>query len=225
MTSVTKAYEAPEAEGFVPYRALCRTAVISLIFGLLSVAALLAPVMGVLPLFGLFFGGLAWWNIRRYPDELAGRGLAAAGIALSLLLLVSAIALHTYVYVTEVPEGYQRIAFRQLQPERGSPSPIPDAAFDLNGQQVFVKGYVHPGVASQGYIREFILVPDMGTCCFGGQPKLTDMMTVTLKDPLRITYSQRLRKLGGVLRVSNEVKPVAGGLNGGIYELEADYLR
>ena len=95
----------------------------------------------------------------------------------------------------------------------------------LNGKRIFVKGYVHPGVASTGQIKKFILVPDMGTCCFGGQPKLTDMIEVTIVDASGVRYSQRKRKLGGILHVTDRVHQVAGGLTGGFFELRADYVK
>ncbi len=215
----------PEAEQFVPYRSISKAAVISFVLGLLSAAALLTPVLLLLPLVGVVFGLAALINIRRFPTELAGRFLAWTGLLGCGLLAAGAMGLHSYIYVTEVPEGYQRIAFSMLEPEKGGQEVIPASAKALDGQRVFVKGYVHPGVASQGEIREFILVPDMGTCCFGGQPKLTDMISVKLKSPLRTSYNQRKRKLAGTLRVNETVKSVAGGLNGGLYELEADYLK
>jgi hypothetical protein len=64
----------------------------------------------------------------------------------------------------------------------------------------------------------------MGTCCFGGQPKLTDMIQVTLADPLRIKYSYQRRKLAGVLKVDRRLKPISG-LKGVYYQLEADYVK
>ena len=64
----------------------------------------------------------------------------------------------------------------------------------------------------------------MKTCCFGGQPALTDMIEVTLQDPLRVDFSYGRRKLGGILKVSPNKKGVAG-LDGVYYQLDADYVR
>jgi hypothetical protein len=64
----------------------------------------------------------------------------------------------------------------------------------------------------------------MGTCCFGGQPKLTDMIQVTLQDPLRIRFSLTRRHLGGTFRVDGRFKPISG-LRGVYYQLEADYVK
>jgi hypothetical protein len=49
-------------------------------------------------------------------------------------------------------------------------------------------------------------------------------LEVTLKDPLYITYNQRMRRLGGVLKVDERKKPVSG-LDGVYYQLDADYLK
>jgi hypothetical protein len=127
---------------------------------------------------------------------------------------------HSFVYATELPPDHVRISFADLQPDERYPQlPIPPSAIDLDGKKVFIKGYVHPE-NSRRNIKQFVLVPDMGTCCFGGQPKLTDMIEVTLQDPLRIDYSFARRSLSGTLRVSTEKKPVSG-LDGVYYQLDA----
>ena len=100
---------------------------------------------------------------------------------------------------------------------------MPRRAFELNGKRVFIKGYVLPGDQQYG-IKRFILVPDMGTCCFGGNPKLTDMIEVTLRDPLRVDYALRKRKLAGVFQVDGKLRPASGG-RGVVYRLDADFVR
>jgi hypothetical protein len=140
------------------------------------------------------------------------------------LLLVGGIALHATVYALEVPEGYQRISFYELQPSEDRPDlPVPPKALDLNGQKVFVKGFVYPD-GQQSNIQRFVLVPDRGTCCFGGQPKLTDMIEVTVVTKDRLRYSLQMRKLAGTLHVDTRLKPV-DGLGGVYYRLDADYVR
>ena len=59
---------------------------------------------------------------------------------------------------------------------------------ELNGKKIFMKGYVYPD-GQRTNIKRFVLVADLGTCCFGGQPKLTHMVEVTLRDPYRVEYS------------------------------------
>lgn len=217
----------PGDEELTPYRSISRGAVISFVLALLSTVALLFPTMLILPAIGLIFGLVARRNLKRYPDELTGRALAFLGTLGCLGLLVGGSIMHTYIYFTEVPEGYTRITYAELQPTETLPgTEAPRLPEQLDGKRIFIKGYVHPGVASMGRIKRFILVPDMGTCCFGGQPqRLTDMIEVTLKTPQGIHYSTRKRKLGGTFHVHYDVHEVAGGLKGGFYELTADYVK
>ena len=213
-------------DAYEVYKSISKAAVGSLLLMLLALTGLMFPALLGLAVGGIVLGVLAWRNLRRYPDELTGRTAATLGIVGSLALLVGGSILHTYVYMTEVPEGYARISFADLQPKATNPTTGErELPTNLDGQRIFVKGYVHPGVASTAQIKKFILVPDMGTCCFGGQPKLTDMIEVTIRDAPGVRYSQRKRRLGGVLHVTNRIKQVAGGLNGGLYELDADYVK
>ncbi|NLF68292.1 MAG: DUF3299 domain-containing protein [Candidatus Anammoximicrobium sp.] len=206
------------------YRAVCKSAVFCLVLGLLSGMALLFPVLLLLPAVGLLAGLMALTKLRRYPEELSGRTAAVIGLVLCVSLLVGGVVLHSVVYATEVPEGFQRISFAELQPVPEAPHlPVPPNALELNGKKVFLKGYVYPD-GQQYNIKRFILIPDMGTCCFGGQPKLTDMVEVTLRDPLRTIFERRKRRLAGTLTVDTRLKPVSG-LGGVYYRLDAEYVR
>jgi hypothetical protein len=161
--------------------------------------------------------------IYQNPEEFTGQRLALAGLAMASVFLAVGMATAGVVYATEVPEGYTRISYEGLQPDQDSPGQImPPSALELDGKRVFIKGYVYPGAQQQG-IKQFVLCRDNGDCCFGGSPKLTDMILVDLVDPLRLTYSRRLQRLAGTFRI----KPAQGtdGLGGVLYQLEADYLQ
>lgn len=213
----------PNASEYLRYRSMSGLSVAALIIGIISVPALLFPALLFLPVVGLIIGVWAMSHVRKYETELTGYGLARAGAALSLLLLIGGTAIATTIYVTEVPDGYQRISFLDLQPVDERPElPVSPAALELSGQQVFVKGYIYPDDRG-AQLRKFVLVPDMGTCCFGGQPKLTDMIEVTLRDPLKTHYSYSRKKLGGRLKVDTRKKPISG-LDGVYYQLDADYI-
>ncbi len=220
-------WEEGEDHPFDSYRSLSKTAVCSLVMAVLALTGLVFPMLLGFAVLGILCGVFGWRSMRRYPDELTGKPIAVLGLAGSLVLLVGGSIMHAYVYATEVPDGYTRITFADLQPKETNPqNGQPTLPTELDGQRIFVKGYVHPGVANTGRIRKFVLVPDMGTCCFGGQPKLTDMIEVTIaRDAPAVQYGQRKRKLGGILHVSHRLKQVAGGLNGGLYELDADYVQ
>jgi hypothetical protein len=221
--SIATMDEAP-AEELYPYRVMSKAAVCSFGLAFLSpVAFLVAPLL-ILPLLGTVLGIYGLTSVYRYPDEVSGKILAWMGSICCGLLLVGTAALHAVTYATEVPSGYTRISFADLQPQpRFANMPIPPDALKLNGRQIFVKGYLYPD-GQQNNIKRFVLVPDMGTCCFGGQPKLTDMIEVTLVDPLRVEFARRKRALGGVFKVDTNLKPVTG-LGGVYYQLTADHLR
>lgn len=211
-------------EDYESYRAVSKAAVSSLIIGIFGLLALAAPLLVILPFIGLFWGWRALRSIRCYPQELTGRGLAWTALVFNGLLFVGGSTFHAVVYATEVPEGAQRISFRDLQPTRDAPDlPVSPRALELDGEQVFIKGYLYPD-GQQNNIRQFILIPDLGTCCFGGQPALTDMIQVTLQDPLRAHFSLRKRSIAGILRVDTELRPISG-LGGVYYRLEADHYR
>lgn len=72
------------------YRSLSPHALVGLVLGLLSGLALLDPIAWVLPVLGLVVSLVALRRIRRDEAGLAGRGLARAGLVLSLLLAVAA---------------------------------------------------------------------------------------------------------------------------------------
>lgn len=207
------------------YRRTSPFAVACLIFGLLSLVGL-ATVQDVgaryyvaLPAFGLLLGWRAFSAMRRYNES--GKIPARVGLGACVLCLGAAFPLQRYLDWNEVPPGYKRIGYEILQAVEGT-GPIPDTAKALDGQRVYIKGFVYPGRQTTG-IKEFVLCRDNGSCCFGGRPKLNDMIQVTLKEPLSLDYDTTMRQLAGTFRV----QPTAGGEGVGevLYQLEADFLR
>jgi hypothetical protein len=207
-----------------PYRTVSRAAVFSLILAIAGIASLFSPWMLVIPVCGVICGVVALSNIKRYPLELSGTGLAKTGLAISGLFLTVAPTYHGYVYLTEVPEGYERISFWTLSTKSYEPDYPTQDALSLNGKPIFIKGYIHPTSVSSSKAKKFILIPDLGTCCFGGQPRLTDMIEVTLTGNQTVKPSLRQIKLAGVLKVDTSLKPVKE-LQGVFYQLKADYLK
>jgi hypothetical protein len=225
------------AEGYEHYRSLSIAAVATLLFGILSLASFAAAVLLIIPAVGTALGLFAVWTTYTRRDEFTGQRLAATGLGLSAFMLVVGTAIQWYFNRVTVPEHYKgkEVAFFELQPEEDIDLnelqrlrstqvdlPLPPRADELNGKQVFITGYVYPGT-QQKTLKKFVLVPDMKTCCFGGQPKLTDMIEVTLKDPLRVDLSWKRRGIGGVLKVHKSMQS-REQLTGVVYELQADYL-
>ena len=117
-----------------------------------------------------------------------------------------------------------RISYERLQPDPGASDQLyPPSAEALDGQKVFIKGFMYPG-AQTADIKQFVLCRDNGSCCFGGNPRLTDRISVTLKGPLVLDYSVRMFSVAGTFRV--EPGQARDGMPGSVvYLLEADYLK
>ncbi|GIW96361.1 MAG: hypothetical protein KatS3mg110_4402 [Pirellulaceae bacterium] len=217
--------EMAEGPAELGYRKLSRAAVASVAMIVLALAGWLFAVMLVVPLLGLLLGLWGWRTVRRFPEEFSGLWLARIGTLANLVILIGATSLHVVTAATEVPEGYQPINFDMLQPDpKNIHEVVPPSALALNGKRVFIKGYIHPSVAGLGPVHQFVLVPDMGTCCFGGQPKLTDMIEVTTPPKQPVRYGRRRLKLAGTLKVDTQLKPV-DGLTGVFYQMQADLIQ
>jgi len=236
--SATRSHE----EELAPYRAVSRTAVLSVILAIISMPLVGMAVVSSLFRYGdavqvgLLGGALAipavllgfsgWRSVLRYPDEYTGGGLARFGCIAGIGLMLAGFGAASYTYATEVPKGFMRVGFWELQPDPDRPElPISPKALELSGKPIFIKGYMHPGVASSGKVEYFILVPDMGTCCFGGQPKATDMIAVHVPDANeRPSYSTRKISLAGNFALAD--RPIdALGLQGVWYHLQAKEVR
>jgi hypothetical protein len=210
-------------EEIVAYKPYSPAATGSLI---VAVAAVLAAIAvwdvgwGFLavPIVGIFFGLRGLQSVRRY--DMAGKLAAKAAILLSTLSIVGGTAVYIYLLKTSVPPGYETITYDPLQP--GAGGMIPTSAQQLDGKKVYITGYMYPTNQSRGMTR-FVLCRDNGTCCFGGQPKLNDMVEVKVKDGQSIAFTSSLRGIGGTFRARPEKDP--GGLGQIIYHIEdADVL-
>lgn len=206
------------------YRSLSRSAVFGMVLGVLGLLSLIFAGLILLPVAGLFFAISAWYGILKYPTELSGKPLALAALALNLGLAIVAPIRHAYIYATEVPDGFERISFSMLKSPMGAPDAPTLDALNLDGKKIFLKGYIHPTSISSTNAKNFVLVPDWGTCCFGGQPPLTHMVQVNLGGDMSVKMSQRKLKLAGTFKVDKELKPISG-LEGVYYQLQADYLK
>lgn len=218
--------EIDNVQDYSEYRSVSRKAAISVLIILLSIWGIWSSLMLVFAAGGVILAVFGFIEIRRFPNEFSGLEYARIGLVFNAAILVAGISTQSYIYATEVPDGYKRITFRLLQATKDEPEKIPpDSALDLDGKLVFVKGYVHPGgVSGSGYVTQFVLVPDMKTCCFGDQPAFTDMIEVTLPIDKAIKYNMRKRKLMGSLKVSPHLKRVEE-VQGVFYQMEADDIK
>ena len=229
------AYPAPDADNDFEdqYRSISKTAILSMVFAIFALIAVpfmflipeVAIFVGFLASIGIGFGLLAVWGLKRYPDEIVGWGPAKIGLIGSLVFAVGGFGLYGYVYATEVPPDHQRISFSMLKPDKRKEELVPQAAFDLDGKKVFIKGFVRPGQRRVG-LKQFILVGDFGDCCFGGNPEITDVIAVDLLGDLKVDYSYRLRRIAGTFKLNPGRRLVdEDGIPQVFYTIEADYIR
>ena len=219
------------------YRAVSTPAVASLILGTLSVLTFVAGYTSLeacllvcpIPVIGALLGWRALRSIKQMPDELTGRPVALVGVTLSVVFLVGGIAYAGFIYITEVPDGYERVSFRELKPsdmQLNGGQVIPPEIRELEGKKVFIKGYIRSdSITSKRNIGEFLFVRDNEECCFGdiSKVKYYDRILVSLVDGLRTNYSTGVFRLGGVLKMKPE--HVAFGPRAPVFYLEADHVQ
>lgn len=205
------------------YRSMSATAVVSAVLGLFSIVALLGfTALLAIPTLGLLAGVVAWRQIAANPTELSGLKAAKAGILASAFFLVAGIAQPYVKEYVETPTGYKPITYEKQLVNEASPDEIPPTARALDGQKVFLKGYMFP-VAHQNGVTKFLLCRDSGDCCFGTTPKKTHMVYVELVAPKQTEFTTQARGVGGVFRVATSR---TGEVNSDIlYRLDADYIK
>jgi hypothetical protein len=174
----------------------------------------------------MVLGGIALWQIRRSDGYLGGKGVARLGVALSTLLLFAGSGYHAYAYVSELPEGYERVSFLDLSKYdlkvvEGKPEFSPEVEA-LNGKPIYIKGYMYPTSQQRG-LTEFVLVKDTGQCCFGGQPKLTDMIVVKFNESNPVNHrEQQLVGIGGVFHANGALQ---SGVLTAIYQIDGTHFK
>jgi hypothetical protein len=212
----------PRDEGDA-YRAVSGAAIAAVAVAAVSPVAFFGWWLAAVPLVGVVLAGVALRDIAARHPSLTGRPLALTALVVSLVTLTAGLATHAYDYATELPEGFSRLSYADLQPAEGeTATSVPESARAMTGRDVLLKGYIYPGKQQHGLVQ-FLLVRDQGDCCFGGNPKITDRVLVQLADPAGIDFTPNLTKVAGRFRV----EPAgAADLQGGVlYHLDAATVR
>lgn len=209
------------------YRPVAILAPISLIVGVCSATGLMFPGGVLIGVAGILLASVSLWQIRTAQGELSGRWLGLAGLVVSTLFTVAGGGYHGYVYATEVPEGHERLSFSWLSKqgmvieEGQNPRPTDEVA-QFDGKKIYIKGYMYP-VRQRHGLTEFVLCKDNGDCCFGGQPKLTDMITVKMQPGLTVDLlEQQLVGVAGTFRANTVTQ--SGELTS-VYMIEGTHFR
>ena len=219
------------------YKALHTGALIALVLGILSICVWFAAanslewcfLVAPIPVVGIVFALRAMAKIRQFPDQYTGRQVAMMGLVFSVVFLVTGVGYGWYVYATEVPDGYTRISFNGMKPdeleERNGKVTAADV-LALEGQRVFIKGYIRPdSITVPRGIDRFLLVRDNNQCCFGDLSKIKyyDQIDVKMSGSERVDYSQGVIRIGGILHI--EPQNVVTGSQVPVFSLVADYAK
>jgi hypothetical protein len=216
------ANESYEGQEFL-YRPIPMLIPISMGFVFLSLTAAMIPELLVIPVLGIILAALAWRQIQRSHGNLSGAWMAIGSIAVQTLIAVSFAAMHAYSFATEVPPGFERVNFvadiakKGFVSEGGMTGLHPDVQ-KLIGKKVMIKGYMYPSKTIDG-IRQFVLCKDNDQCCFGGQPKTTDMVLIRMNGDKTAHYKTGLVAVAGVFQAQHAVDE--SGLEP-VYQLECD---
>lgn len=187
---------------------------IALVMGLISASALLG-LLGILIAFvSTIVGVVAWLKIARSDGTYSGGAIAKTGFFAAALFFTSGVAYAVYNYQTEVPEGFERVSFSQdisqkgFVVQNGVGMLHPDVQ-ELVDKPVFLKGYMYPQRQTTG-LTEFLLLKDTGECCFGGQPKKTDMILIRMQDGQTVNYRQGRVSVAGTFRLIQQTQTPEG---------------
>jgi hypothetical protein len=222
----TAAASKPSAKPAVRYQAVHPLAVASVVVGVLSILTMFGSsvaawlLLAAIPLAGIAIGWRALRQIRKAPAEWIGLELAFAGVALSAALWLLGTCWVLFVQAGEVPPGFVRVHYKELQPDPSRPTePIPQTALDMHDRKVYLKGYMQPRRQQTG-IKDFILCPTNGECPFCiPNPKRTEMIRVRLQGDLDTAYTTHEIGVAGRFRVEPDDP------SGIPYALDGEYIR
>lgn len=194
-------------------------------FAFFSLTAFILDWLLLVPVVGILLAGIALWQINRSGGAYGGKAMAWSLLIIMVLQLTGATGLYAYSFATEVPEGFQRISFvsdisqHELKTVNGELQ-IPEQVQQYDGKPVFLKGYMYPTREVNG-LERFVLCKDMGQCCFGGNPKPTDMIVIEMEKGKTVNYTTGLVSVAGMFRTHADVS--AAGLNP-VYQLDCSFF-
>jgi hypothetical protein len=188
------------------YRPLSSLAVSSLVLGILSLIGIFLWIVLPVSVLALALGVLALVSIRKWQGEYTGSGVAFAGILFSLVSMSAGAYVQVNAYRHEVPSGFDRISFirdiseKQFVTGRKGTQVNPEVEA-LVGKKIFFKGFVYP-TDQQTELTSFLILKDSDQCCFGGKPKLTDMVGCVMADGKTCNYLAGRVSVAGTFKLN-----------------------
>lgn len=209
------------------YRPIPSLVPVSMAFVFISLVSGIWDVLLIVPVVGSSLAFMAWRQIRRSQGTLSGGWLACASLTLQVAMFVGFAAMHAHTFATEVPPGYERINFtndiskKGFSNQNGQLGIHPDVQ-ELVGQKVMIKGYMYPQKQERG-LKSFVLCRDNGDCCFGGQPKVTDMILIKMTGDKTAQFHDNkvMVSVSGVFKAEPTVDET--GLRP-VYQLECEFF-
>jgi len=213
-------FHEPSPEEF-SYRPMSMLAVLAFVLSLLSLATMTLWFLIPLGVVSIILAVISVMKIRAARGEYSGMKLASSAVFLSVLAVAGGIGYQVYAYQTEVLDGYERISFSRDISDKGivtyqdQQGPHPDL-LAMEGKKIFLKGFMYP--TGQVYdLKSFLLVKDSDQCCFGGEPKLVDMLGVYMKGPHLADYYSGRVSVAGTFRLNRDYK---GGKLEALFQLD-----
>ena len=211
-------YDEVRPEEADQYRAIGSLSITSFVFGLLSFLSFFSWFLLLVPVLGLLFGVLAARKIIAMPGVVGGLRLTIAGMTLSFAFGCLGLWWQYYSYHYMTPPGYTELTFIDIA--AGPNGAVPKDIVALDGQNVFMTGYMYPQKLQEG-IEKFGLVRTRTTSGFGGATlDPTDMVIVEIKTGEKIAYRAKPIRVGGILRVRRDFD-----YKNLPYTIEADIVR
>ncbi len=101
---------------------------------------------------------------------------------------------------------------------------IPDKVKSLNGKKVAIQGYFYPvDIENGGIIKDFMILRNQITCCFGCAVRINEWISVTMRDgkSLKADFTSRPVTLYGTLEVGEKFD---NGCLMNLYRMKADKM-
>jgi hypothetical protein len=130
----------------------------------------------------------------------------------------------------KVPAGVTLLGFGQLAsgglPEGAGPAKpgdflkaVPRDVLKLDHQRVIIQGFMIPTVTADHLVKEFLLVRNQASCCFGFPPQISEVMEVRMTGKSAEPLMDRTVNVVGTFHVQEHW---AGRDLGSLYQMEAD---